>query len=121
MSNLGDYQKIVEASKKVGGPKNVLAIAAGTGIALGAAAATTVIKVLDGRKAKKSEEAESTKRDKVYTITAPANLDKIPLTTGANFKVVARDRDAVIIDIAGDDNNPYVVDYDLLQCISDYE
>lgn len=118
MSNLGWYQKIVEMAKKVGGPRNLLGLTLllGAGIAIvfdeGGRA---VVKELRDKKRNQYD------REKIYTVNH-SDTDKAGLTLNAGdvFRVIESDDDAILIEIKGNDNNPFFVSAIWLEHISDF-
>lgn len=122
MSNLGLYQWITETSKKVGGPAKFLAaVAVGgyavlrTGEAVGRKAVKTVRKNIQAKSKDKNEEPT------IFTVKKDGQINSnTDVKVGDKIKVCSRDKDAVLIQILGDDNNPYFVDIDLLREITDY-
>lgn len=124
MSNSCGYVTVTRLLKQADEPAKTAIRCVGIilGTAVISSAITSLVKDHSyARKEKKAREKAAARKNRIYTVTAPANLDRIPLTRGATFKVLTRDKDAVVIDIVGDNNNPYVIDYDLIQSISDYE
>ena len=58
----------------------------------------------------------------VYTINQDAICDeKLKFKVGNTFRVLESDGDATLIELIGDDNNPYFVSEKLLKKISDYK
>lgn len=122
MNNLGWYQVITTWSKKVGGPLNLLGIVAGVG-ALGGVAGTKGIEALVASQKKKAIEKEKVAElSKTYTIIKDGvSNEGLQFHVGETFKVLERDRNAVLIEKLGDDNNPYFVASEFLNGISDYK
>lgn len=122
MNNLGWYQVITTWSKKVGGPLNLLGIVAGVG-ALGGVAGTKGIEALVASQKKKAIEKEKVAElSKTYTIIKDGvSNEGLQFHVGEAFKVLERDRNAVLIEKLGDDNNPYFVASEFLNGISDYK
>ena len=122
MNNLGWYQVITTWSKKVGGPLNLLEIVAGVG-ALGGVAGTKGIEALVVSQKKKAIEKEKVAGlSKTYTIIKDGvSNEGLQFHVGEVFKVLERDRNAVLIEKLGDDNNPYFVASEFLNGISDYK
>lgn len=133
MSNLGGYQAITTLIKSVGGPENAkkLAVAAG-GVLFVAGGATYagIQKVAPAVKeqavqllAKWRSRAESTDElaGSVFTVTSAAESDQgVSFGIGDTFRVLDRDTDAVLIELIGKENNPWVIPADLLAQISDF-
>lgn len=123
MSNLGGYQWLTTAAKKVGGPRNLVLIIAGTGAAVykgGEVLVKKGAKVIKKKYIQKKEIAESD--IKQYEVKTPGvSNEGLALKVGEQFKVLEADGDAVLIEKIGDANNPYFVSAELLKEISDYK
>ena len=117
MSNLGMYQKIVQMSKAVGGPKKLLGITLIIGYGVGRvieAGVKTVIK-------KAIKKLSSKKELPVYAVdTYGKSNDGVEFKVGDLFRVLESDGDAVLIEIIDNPNNPYFVSADFLRTISQY-
>lgn len=118
MSNLGWYQKITTAAKKVGGPKNFLLLVGvgGYGILrLGEAGAKKFVKAV--MRYKKNKQLLS----KLYAVHSEGESNEgLQFNIGDLFRVIESDGDAVLIEKIGEKNNPYFVSKELLLTISDY-
>ena len=125
MSNLGDYQRIVELIKKVGGPaaaKRYAMLGAAGLVAIGGlahkgiqTAGPLVRNRLDSLK-QHHELSGAT-----YVVHSAATDEQgLELLPGAKFRVLERDDDAVLIEVVGRDDNPWVVSAKLLERISDF-
>ena len=108
MSNLGWYQWITTASKKVGGPLNLLAIIGGSCLAVG------------GTDIKDKKELKTLG---TYSVKKDAEIKKIKLVlkTGDQIAILAADDDSILIVKNGDKDNPYFVSADFLKGCSDYK
>lgn len=113
MSNLGMYQKIIEASKKVGGPLNLLGIVFGTGVASGVASKTIVDKILN----KKNNNWVEINQEFEVTTVGQDDTGLI-FEVGDFFRVILSDTDAVLIEKIKGEKNPYYVSNDFLKEIS---
>lgn len=133
MSNLGGYQVITTLIKSVGGPENAkkLAVAAGGALFVAGGAtyagiqkATPVVKKQAVQLlAKWGSRAESTDElaGSVFTVTSAAESDQgVSFDIGDTFRVLERDTDAVLIELIGNEDNPWVIAADLLAEISDF-
>lgn len=133
MSNLGGYQVITTLIKRVGGPENAAklggAVAAGLFFAGGAAHAG--IQKFAPSFMEKAEKLFQNWRGRtlspdeltgtVYTVTAAADSDQgVSFNIGDTFRVLERDEDAVLIELTGNSDNPWVLPADLLMEISDF-
>ena len=118
MSNLGWYQWITNASKKVGGPLNLLAIIGGSCLAVGCTVGSVITNKYRDIKGKKELKTLGT-----YSVTKDAEIKKIKLVlkSGDKIAILASDDDSVLIVKNGDKDNPYFVSTDfLLECL-DYK
>lgn len=123
VGNLGNYQRMVELAKRAGGPGYLL-IAAGTvgyGVfRLGEFGLKAGIRAL--RSARDSR--ANTDRDsdlRVFLVASRADGGRgLTLQPEDRFRVIAQDGDAVMIEVIGDDNNPWFVSAQLLESISDF-
>ena len=122
MSNLGWYQWITTASKKVGGPLQLLGIVAGGG----AIAGSLATKGYDAAKKRitiiKEEKEHAAEASIVHNVTKKGRSNEgLEFNIGDQFRVLERDGDAVLIEKLRDKNNPYFVSAVFLSSISDYE
>ena len=116
MSNLGAYQWLTTAAKKVGDPKNLVLIIAGTGAAVYKSSEIVVKKKI--RIHQLTEMADT----KVYSVTAESiSNEGLAFKIGDQFRVLETDKDAVLIEKIDDDDNPYFVSEKLLTNISNYK
>lgn len=126
MSNLGGYQVLTTIAKKVGGPGKLVALIAGGGaIAGGIAVKGGEFAVKKGkqaiakRKEKKNDSAIRT--DVIFTVERDAESNEgLKFKVGDRFRVLEYDGDAILIELIGNDNNPYFVSGELLKEISDF-
>lgn len=126
MSNLGWYQKITTASKAVGGPKNLIGLLIGGGITVGTAIGTggtlltqKVVKAIKTKK--KSKDISYLENGKVFTVSVERKDENgLELKVGDKYKILSRDADAILIEIIGNDNNPYFMSADILRATSDF-
>lgn len=123
MSNLGGYQWLTTAAKKVGGPKNLVLVIAGAGAVIyksGEIAVKQTVKAI--KRIKNKEQLLETANTKMYTVTAEGiSNEGLEFKIGDQFRVLESDKDAVLIEKIGDNNNPYFVSAELLKNISDYK
>ena len=123
MSNLGGYQLLTTAAKKVGGPGNLVLLIAGAGALVYKCSEIVVSKV--------ATEVIKTKYSKnrfgdelsgeVYIVKSFGISDEgLQFKVNEWFKVLEADGDAVLIEKIGDMNNPYFKSGDFLKAISDY-
>ena len=117
MGNLGMYQMITTVSKKVGGPVYFLLMVAAGGYVTGRSVEWTgksIFKAL----------AEEEKDNRIHTVKSSyviaGNEEKYcELGPGDQYKILARDGDAVLIEKIGDQNNPYYVSKSFLENITE--
>ena len=115
MSNLGGYQLLTTFAKKVGGPRNLVALIAGGGAIIGGLA------VKGGERLWNKVKSKENKSDAVYTIMRDAKSNEgVFLRQGDKYRVLETDEDAVLIDLIKNENNPYFVSRYLLENISNY-
>ena len=121
MGNLGAYQVMTTVVKKVGGPvKLALSVAVGGYVVI--RATEGVIKT----GIKKVKKNNGTKKNashtlKLYTVHEYGESNEgLIFNINDTYRVLEKDRDAVLIEKIGDDNNPYFVSEELLHKISDY-
>ena len=112
MSNLGWYQWITTASKKVGGPLNLLAIIGGSCLAVGGTVGSVI-----------TNKYRDLKTLGTYSVKKDAEIKKIKLVlkTGDQIAILAADDDSILIVKNGDKDNPYFVSADFLMGCSDYK
>lgn len=122
MSNLGGYQWLTTVAKKVGGPKNLVLIIAGTGAVVYKGGEIVVKKTVKEIKKRMSQEKLLEIADtKIYTVTAEGTSNEgLEFKIGDQFKVLETDKDAVLIEKIGDSDNPYFISAELLKNISNY-
>ena len=121
MSNLGWYQLLTTVAKKVGGPKNLIAIIAGSGVLAGIAGTKGVEGI--NKKVRENKEIQRKRIESlsIYTIEKDGKSNEgLELRKGDKFKVLEKDGDAVLIDKIGDENSPYFVSGKFLCSISNY-
>lgn len=127
MSNLGGYQILTTLAKKVGGPGKLVTLIAGSGAVVGGLA------VKGGEFAiKKGKEAIANHKEKnnksyedacvKYIIKQDGESNEgLKLNAGDSFRVLESDGDAMLIELIGNEDNPYFVSKELLKQISDYK
>lgn len=122
MGNLGWYQWFTTNAKKVGGPLKLMSLIAVGGYAairIGEAGVKKVIKLAKDSSTK--DERNNTASSRIYSFNKKAMMDETKhVKSGEKFKILAVDRDAVMIEIINDENNPYFIHIHKLKDISDY-
>ena len=123
MSNLGWYQWFTATAKKVGGPLNLMAIIAVGGYAVIRTGETGIKKGIKlVKKHSKNRPKGSLKKSSIYRIKATANIaEGVDVKVGDKIRVCAIDNEVVMIEILGNINNPYFIDFHLLKSIIDYK
>jgi hypothetical protein len=122
VSNLGLYQTITTAIKRVGGPvKAITLLASGITIVTGASGIGGYF--IGKHNEKKKIKAKSKPQSKkVYTVKKHGESNEgLVFNEGDKFIVLSQDKDAVLIEKIGDTNNPYFVSLELLLDISDFK
>lgn len=121
MSNLGLYQTMTVLAKKVGGPGKLAALVIGGSMVAGGVILRGYDRVRAAISAKKVADNERNQLTTTYVVCNEGTSDEgVLLRVGDQFKVLERDGDAVLIEILGDDENPYFVSVEFLSGISDY-
>lgn len=122
MSNLGWYQIIVEWSKKVGGPQNLIALIASGGMAIGGTAVaggSFLKKVIDKKLEDKKRQAEATI---IHVVKKDGTSNEgLAFFEGDKFRILEIAGDAALIEKIGDENSPYFASVKFLGMISDFE
>ena len=120
MSNLGWYQIMTTWSKKVGGPLQLMGLFAGGGFVLGGGTVTigkSVKKKIGESFEKKRKAAE---KAIIHTVhTESRSNEGLLFKEGDTFRILETDGDAALIEIIGNDCNPYFVSLKFLRSISD--
>ena len=100
MSNLGAYQWLTTAAKKVRGPKNLVLIIAGTGAAVYKGSEIVVKKTVKEIKKKiRIHQLTEMADTKVYSVTAEGiSNEGLAFKIGDQFRVLETDKDAVLIE-----------------------
>lgn len=119
MSNLGLYQWMTTSSKACGGPLKFLGLVAAGGYVTG-----KFIELGAGFTKKKVSEKinkNSTQKDKLYSVIKDGKSNEgVEFKIGDSIRVLDIDKDVVLIEKIGDDNNPYYVSMEFLSDITDY-
>ena len=137
MSNLGNYQRIIELSKKVGGPERFVAAVLAVGAIIGVStdrAGTQAVKVgkaaINTRRTKKAQRAakpvirerntSGATKGRLFAVTADGvdSSAGLSVRSGESFRVLESDGDAILIEVIGNANNPYMVSGHFLAKVS---
>lgn len=119
MSNLGMYQTMTTVAKKCGGPLKLMGLIAVGGYIAGKG----VEKVVgDTKKAVSKHKKENKKiSEMTYSVIKDGvSNEGIQFKIGDSIRVLAIDKDVVLIEKIGDTNNPYYVAMDFLCNITNY-
>lgn len=121
MSNLGAYQWMTTASKKVGGPINFLLLVATTGATIYKGGEIVVRKCIRTIKSHKKANIAIESKDNLYKVNIACKSNAgLEFEIGEQFRILVADGDSMLIEKIGDRNNPYFVPVKLLREISDY-
>ncbi|MEU6416065.1 hypothetical protein [Streptomyces spiralis] len=119
MGNLGGYQWMTATAKRVGGPKVLLAGIAGLGYLTGRgveAGGSAAYKKLRSVFEKKIESAS----DRVFTVTADGDDGNgLTVRVGNEIRVLKDVGEAVLVEVIGDQDNPYTVSPSFLASVCD--
>lgn len=122
MSNLGAYQTMTTLAKKVGGPVKLgLAIAVGgyAVIRTGESVCKLGIKKIRNHSGNKKCAIENAK---IYSVTETrASNEGVVFRKGDTYRILERDGESVMVELIGNENNPYFVSADFLSSISEFE
>lgn len=122
MGNLGGYQTLTTFAKKVGGPEKLVTLLIGSGMILGITIEKS--RVYISKKTKKllyefKEKNCSVENGNIYIVIKNCEInEKLRLEKNNLYRVLESDGDAVLIELFGNDNNPYVISKKMLEDIS---
>jgi hypothetical protein len=123
MSNLGWYQMMTTAAKKVGGPKNLFLIVAGSGAVmykLGEIGVKQGYKVIKSKITRRN--IIDSRCGKEYCVTENGKDENgLTMNIGDRYRVLEIDGDAILIEKIGDAQSPYFVSCTFLRSISDFD
>ena len=122
MGNLGNYQLMTTLAKKVGGPVGLLVTTLSAGYVLGRTTEAggrrgigALISVIKKRNAPCGLE------EKVFTVlTDGTDSQGVEFKAGTEYRVLECSDDAILIELIGNEDNPYVVSDAFLSTISDF-
>lgn len=124
MAKWADYQLITTIASKIGGPRILALAVAGTGALLyksGEIGVKFTVKKAKEVKKKIDARAEAASESRIFNVTADAQAGGgLTLRAGDEFRVLARDDDAILIEGLGDAKRPYYVSGELLASVSDF-
>lgn len=120
-NNLGWYKILTTSAKKVGGPLPLVGCILLAGYAGGRAVEFAADKIIS-RVKKNSADNDAFDCDMIYTVNTTSQFeDEVSFSEGDCFRIVAKDNDALIIEIIGAERNPYLVSEEWLLAVSNYE
>lgn len=121
-SNLGWYQYMTTAAKKVGSPKKLACIVFGSGAIIGGGVVVGGIAIKNKVGTALDEKRKERETTDIHTVIADGQSNEgVEFKTGDKFKILEIDGEAVLIERLDDENNPYYISVDFLRSISDYE
>ncbi len=116
--NLGWYQTIVTLSKKVGGPKQLIALLVSGGAALGIAIENLIKQLVKLAKdhSGNQEQTSDASNDEYVAVESYSDEHGLVLAPGDTIQVIsAIDDEALLVTKVGDENSPYVLSQELLE------
>ena len=120
MSNLGWYQVMTTAAKKVGGPRNLFLLTLGAGGVVYKCSEVAVKKAYRTLKGL-TDKTDRVELSQVYKVIADGEVGKnLMLYVGDTYRILESDGESVLIEKIGDTNNPYFVSADFLRSVSDF-
>ena len=121
MGNLGLYQTMTTLAKKLGGPIQLAATVAVGGYLVLRIAESGVKLGINKAKSIKTKQKLDLGNEEYYIVNSQGiSNEGVKFNIGDKFRVLETDKDAVLIEIVGNENNPYFASADFLKSISDY-
>lgn len=118
MGNLGPYQDMVVLAKRLGGPKALAAVVAVAGyvaIRPAEAAVQHVVHTI------KKRTVPFPTKGRIFVATSDGeDVSGLTIRAGDEYRVLEGDNDAVLIEVIGNTDNPYLVSREFLTSISDF-
>lgn len=123
MGNLGSYQTMVVLAKKVGGPVALAAVTAFSGWLIGRSAEEGGKAVWKRARARGRSRTTTLLEDTgPFTVSTDTDCGSgLSLHEGDKIRILERDGDAVLIEVIGDADNPYVVSAETLTRVSGFD
>lgn len=129
IGNLGDYQIMTTLAKKVGGPIKlgvIIALISGAGGGILVYGSRGKIEHIGHSIKNKlgihNGSKEQQKQKYLYRCHSDYKIsNELTLKQNDRFSVLYADDEMVLINVAGDDNNPYMIDRRALEKISNYK
>ncbi len=108
-------------AKKLGGPVQLMAAVAVSGYVILRTTEAGIKLVINKVKDNKEKQNSDFEEDVYYTVNSQGESNEgVNFNIGDRFRVLEVDRDAVLIEISGNENNPYFASADFLKSISNY-
>ncbi|TFD04822.1 hypothetical protein E3T25_04720 [Cryobacterium sandaracinum] len=124
MARWADYQMITTIAAKIGGPRILALAVAGTGALLykgGEVGVKFTVRKAKEAKKKFDARAQEAAESHLFSVTADVQAGGgLTLRAGDEFRVLARDADAILIRVLGDATTPYYMSGELLASVSDF-
>lgn len=117
MSNLGGYKTLVVSAKKFGGPAGLVATIAISSIVTSRSIEAAVKKAKKEINRRRSKTTSELSGEFFSVAAANESEDGLKLKIGDKFRILHRENFAALIEILGDDDNPYMVSNDFLNQI----
>lgn len=117
MGNLGAYQAMTTAAKKVGGPKKLVALTLATGYVLFRPVEAGV------RRAWRSlneQPAPCATKGQTFLVTDGGEYGGLRVRAGDEYEVLECDGDAILITVRGQQGNPHFVPAEFLRSVSSF-
>ena len=120
MSNLGWYQVMTTAAKKVGGPRNLFLLTLGAGGVVYKCGEMAVKKAYHTLKGL-TDRTDRVEMSQVYKVVVSGEDGKnLVLNVDDTYRILESDGESVLIEKIGDTNNPYFVSADFLRSVYDF-
>ena len=124
MSNLKLYQWMTTTAKKVGGAGAFMALIGVGGYVILRSTEVVLTSALKSKLEQYRSRRES-RSDTVptYEVDVDVKIEDIDLELhkGDKYRILESDDSAIMIEVIGDENNPYVVHVDFLRAISNFD
>jgi hypothetical protein len=118
MGNLGNYQRMTQLAKQIGGPLPLAgAVALGGWIVIRVAEAG----FKGARMVRRKQAASTHEPHQIFVVGTEADCGAgLTLHVGEEFRVLERDGNVVLIEVLGNADNPYFVSAEILARVSDF-
>jgi len=126
VGNLGAYQAVTTIMKQFGGPEKAAwklvppVLVAGYALLRPAEAGIKKLGVKI-KEARADDHRARAGAGRLFTVTADGTDSQgLHLTSGMQYRLLQHDDGAVLVEVIGDSNNPYMLSGEFLRTISDY-